>query len=119
MTLNTYARNRVDWFYQLARCLEISHSSVRLGLLVGTFLNEDRFEIRPGHDWFMKHSGLGKTTLIKCFHELSANGFLQITDFGGDQRLRISFPFDGDDVWKREMHGSESEPCMVQKVNHI
>ena len=107
MDISTYARNRVEWFYQLARCLDVSHSTVRVGFILGTFLNEDRPEVKPGYVWIQKTAGVSRATAVKAIRELSDQGFIDVTDFGGDQKLRIGFPFDGDAVWNR----------MVQKLN--
>ena len=115
MTISFYAKNRIEWFYQLARCLEIGNASVRVGLIFGTFLNEDRIDVRPGFKWLMATSGLSKATLSKAIDELEREGFLEVTDYGGDTRMQFGFPFDGDAVWKRE-RGHES-PRMVQKLN--
>ena len=101
--LSTYARNRVQWLYELARCQEIDSNAVRVGLVIGTFLNEDRVEIRPGYGWLMKTCRIrSRTTLSKALKALKAQGFLEIDNFGGDQRLLFAFPFDGEKPWSRK-----------------
>lgn len=99
-----YSRNRVQWLYELARCVAVGPAAVRVGLLFGTFFQEtdERETLNPSYDWIMQQTGLSRATVAKALRELEEHGFLDITRYS-QMRNRYSFPFDGESAWKRRV----------------
>jgi hypothetical protein len=100
--LSIFARNRVEWFYRLARDARINASAVRVGLVIGTFLNEDRNEVRPSYSWLMEAACIkNKSTLSNALTQLEKTEYLVIDRFGGQCRNAYGFPFDDETLWSK------------------
>jgi hypothetical protein len=103
-----FSRNRIAWFYEIARS-GVSPAAVKVGLLVATFVNpERREEVSPSYAWIAETAKLSRPTIGRCIEELVRAGFLDVVKYPG-HRISFSLPFSGDAEWLKPVPKMASE----------